>query len=62
MPERVVDPEVFPEPPVEAGAFWFLTDPDAFLRRFILKTILEPPRSVLRMRCFGVESSDRGTE
>jgi hypothetical protein len=26
-------------------ALWFLAERDAFLRRFVLRTLLEPPRS-----------------
>jgi hypothetical protein len=28
-----------------ANRLWFLSDRDAFLRRFILRTLLQPPRS-----------------
>jgi hypothetical protein len=28
-----------------AGPLWFLADRDAFLRRFVLRTLLEPPRA-----------------
>jgi hypothetical protein len=31
--------------PRAAGPLWFLADRDAFLRRFVLRTLLEPPRS-----------------
>jgi hypothetical protein len=27
------------------GPLWFLADRDAFLRRFVLRTLLEPPRA-----------------
>jgi hypothetical protein len=33
-----------------AGRLWFLAERDAFLRRFILRTVLEPPRFVRRPR------------
>ncbi len=28
-----------------AGPLWFLADRDAFVRRFVLRTLLEPPRA-----------------
>jgi hypothetical protein len=33
---------------------WFLAQPDAFLRRFILRTVLEPPRSLRGLRPRGL--------
>ncbi len=31
------------------GPLWFLADRDAFLRRFVLRTLLEPPRTRRRI-------------
>jgi hypothetical protein len=31
------------------GPLWFLADRDAFLRRFVLRTLLEPPRARRRI-------------
>jgi len=31
--------------PRAADPLWFLADRDAFLRRFVLRTLLEPPRA-----------------
>jgi len=28
-----------------AGPLWFLADREAFLRRFVLRTLMEPPRA-----------------
>ena len=33
-----------------ASRLWFLTERDAFLRRFILRTLLQPPRSARGLR------------
>jgi len=31
--------------PGAAGPLWFLADRDAFMRRFVLRTLMEPPRA-----------------
>jgi hypothetical protein len=37
-----------------AGRLWFLADREAFLRRFILRTLLEPPRALRGLRPRGL--------
>ncbi len=41
--------------PGAGGPLWFLADRDAFLRRFVLRTLLEPPRA--RRRIHPIPSS-----
>jgi hypothetical protein len=47
------DPAMSDDPSGErrpAGPLWFLAERDAFLRRFILRTLLQPPPFVRRAR------------
>jgi hypothetical protein len=40
------DPARPPDPPRPGGPLWFLAVPDEFRRRFILRTLLQPPPSI----------------
>jgi hypothetical protein len=48
---------MFERPPRARGPadrLWFLAERDAFLRRFILRTLLQPPRSMRALRPRGL--------
>jgi hypothetical protein len=42
-----------PDARAAAGRLWFLSEPDALLRRFVMRTLLQPPRPAYLLRARG---------